>query len=360
MKQKTQGVKMKIAIRILVIMAVFLLGVDSTFAGGGTRNGTAGATELLIPVGTRGISLAGSSIANETGLDALYWNPAGVAVMNNSVTASFSHMNYIADIGVEYGAVAVNFENFGVVALDLKALNVGSIEVTTNEQPDGTGQTFTPQFITAGATYARQLTDRISIGLTFNYISETIAQVSATGFGFNAGVRYSNLADIDGFDFGIVIKNIGPQMTFNGPGLLVTASPTGSSSTPTDAFNRPQSFYSVNAAAFDLPSSFDIGLSYAPKIDAVNSVKVSGVFENNNYSGDLYDLGAEYGYNNMFFVRVGYSISPKNQDPNYIYGFTAGAGVNYNLGGVDARIDYAYRSTKYFQGNNVFEISLGF
>ena len=351
---------MKILIRLLVIIAVFLLGVDSTFAGGGTRNGTDGATELLIPVGTRGISLAGSSIATETGLGALYWNPAGVSVMNNSVTAEFSHMNYIADIGVEYGAVGVKLENFGVIALDLKALNVGNINVTTVDQPDGTGQTYSPQFLTFGATYSRELTDRIAVGLTFNYISETIAQVSATGFAFNVGIRYSDFVDVKGLDIGIVVKNVGPQMAFTGPGLLVTASPTGSISSPSTAFDRGPTQYSVNAASFDLPSSFDVGVGYSPYIDEMNSIKISGVYENNNYSGDVYNLGAEYGYNKMFFVRVGYSMSPKNQDPNYIYGFTAGAGVDYNLGGIEARIDYAYRAVKYFTGNNVFTISLGF
>ena len=40
----------------------------------------------------------------------------------------------------------------------------------------------------------------------------------------------------------------------------------------------------------------------------------------------------------MFFARVGYTISPKDQDANYIYGFTAGAGINYDLGGVALKL----------------------
>jgi hypothetical protein len=360
MKKENQGVKMKTLKRILVVLTVILLGVNSAFAGGGTRNGTGGATELIIPIGAQGIALSGSNIATTNGLDALYWNPAGIASMANSVTAEFSHMNYIADIGVEYGAVGINFEGFGIIALDVKSLNIGNIPVTTNDQPDGTGQTFTPQFLVAGATYAKQLTDRISIGLTFHYISETIAQVSASGFAVNAGVQYRDMGDISGLNFGLVIKNIGPQMSFGGPGLLVSASPVGSESTRSDAFLRAPNFYSINASAFDLPSSIDIGLGYALNFDDVNALQLSGTFENNNFSGDLYDVGAEYGYNKMFFARAGYSISPKNQDENYIYGFTAGAGISYDLGGIDLKVDYAYRSVKYFDANHVFEISLGF
>ncbi len=350
---------MKIAIKFLVILAVFLFGIDSAFAGGGSRNGTGGATELLIPVGASSIALSGANISSISGIDALYWNPAGVAYMTNSATAVFSHMNYIADIGVEYGAVSANFEGFGIVSLGIKSLNIGSIPITTNEQPDGTGQTYSPEFLVAGATYSKELTDRIAIGLTLNYISETISQVSASGFAFNAGLQYKNLGDINGLSFGLVIKNIGPQMTYSGPGLLIKAQANGTTSDPTQKLLY-SNFYSINAAAFDLPSSFEMGFGYNPVIDESNIVKVSLDYQNNNFSGDVYNVGAEYGYNKTFFLRAGYSYSPKNQDPNYIYGFSAGAGIAYNLGTIDLHVDYAYRTTKYFNGNHIFSIALGF
>ena len=351
---------MKLTIRILVIIAVFLIGIDSAYAGGGTRNGTGGATELLIPVGARGIALSGSNIATTTGLEALFWNPAGVAYMNNSAQATFSHMSYIADIGVEYGAVAANFEGFGVVSLAIKSLSIGSIPITTNEQPDGTGQTYTPQFLVGGVSYSRELTDRIAIGLTFNYISETIAQVSASGIAFDAGLQYANLGDVQGLNFGLTINNIGPSMKFAGPGMLVQASPTGSTSDPTMAYQRPPSYYSVNSAAFDLPSSFQIGFGYKPQIDQDNMVNITANYQNNNFSGDVYNVGAEYGFMKTFFVRVGYGYSPKNQDPDYIYGLTAGAGIDYNLGGITLGLDYAYRSVKYFSANHTIALTLGF
>jgi len=351
---------MKIAIKILVIAAISLLGFNSAIAGGGTRNGTGGATELLIPVGASSIALSGANISTISGIDALYWNPAGASHMSNSATALFSHMNYIADIGIEYGAVSANFSGFGVVSLSLKSLSVGSIPITTNEQPDGTGQTYTPQFLVAGATYSRELTDRIAIGLTANFISETIDQVSATGVAFNAGLQYQNLGDINGLSFGLVIKNIGPQMTYSGPGLLVQASPTGSTSDPSVSYNRPPSFYAINSAAFDLPSSFEIGFGYNPQLDETNMLHLSADYQNNNFSGDVYNIGAEYGYNKTFFLRAGYSLSPSNQDPNYIYGLSLGAGISYNLGSVDLHVDYAYRTTKYFNGNHIFSLALGF
>ncbi len=343
---------MKITIKFLIIAAILLLGVNSIYAGGGVRNGTGGATELLIPVGTRGIAMGGANVATATGIEALFWNPAGSAYMSNSATIMFSHMNYIADIGIEYGAASANFEGFGIVSMQIKSLNIGSINVTTNDQPDGTGQTFTPQMLVAGATYSRQLTDRIAIGITANYISETLDLVSASGFAINAGVLYKDLGDISGLSFGLVMKNIGPQMAYSGSGLLVKSAPQG--------YNQPANYYSIDAASFNLPSSFELGFGYTPVLDDMNALNISASFQNNNFSGDIYNVGAEYGYNKMFFIRGGYSMSPSNQDPNYIYGFTAGAGINYDLSGLNLKVDYAFRAVKYFSGNHVFSVSLGF
>ena len=84
----------------------------------------------------------------------------------------FSYMSHIADIGVTYFGVSTNLEGFGTVAVTLKSLAIGNINVTTVDNPDGNGQSFKPTFLTLGLTYSRMLSDRISVGLTMNYISE--------------------------------------------------------------------------------------------------------------------------------------------------------------------------------------------
>lgn len=343
---------MKKLISLFTIIFALLLMLDVAYAGGGNRIGTAGAAELLIPVGPRGIAMGEANVATSYGLESLFWNPAGVAKMNNSSQLIFSHMSYIADIGVEYGAVAANFEGFGALALSIKALSVGDIPVTTTQNPDGTGATFSPQMIVAGLCYSRQLTDNISVGLTSNFISETMGNVSANGVAFDVGVIYDNLVDLEGFSLGVVLKNIGPQMTYDGTGLLVQASVVGD-------LKRPPAYYSVNAAPFELPSNFQLALGYQRDIDKMNALQFSGIYQNNNFSGDEVKLGGEYGYNNMFFVRAGYQLAVQESD-DYIYGFTAGAGINYNIEGFSIKIDYAYRYAQYFDGSNIFALTLGF
>jgi hypothetical protein len=132
-------------------------------------------------------------------------------------------MSYIADIGVEYGAVAANIEGFGVVSFNVKSLAIDDILITTTQDPDGTGATFSPQMLVAGVSYSKLLTDNIAIGVTANYISETLGQVDATGIAFNVGVSYENLGDISGLNFAIAIKNLGGEMQYDGAGLLQEA-----------------------------------------------------------------------------------------------------------------------------------------
>jgi len=343
---------MKNKIKILILILTLFLAVSNIYASGGTRTGTAGAQELIIPVGARGIAMGTGNVADCYGIEALYWNPAGAATLEHSVDLLFSHMSYIANIGVEYGAVATNIEGFGVLSLSLKSLAVGDIPVTTTQTPDGTGATFSPQFIVAGLTYSKLLTERISIGATVNFVSETVDKVSATGISFNAGVLYKDLADITGLNFGVVLSNLGPQMKYSGSGLLQLATVSG--------LNRPPTYNSLDAEPFDLPSSFQLGLAYKPVIDDINSLQFSGTFQNNNFSGDEYKVGAEYGYDNLVFLRGGYSMSPKSQNPDYIFGLTAGLGLKYSFQGVALKIDYAYQAVKYFGGNNIFSLQLGF
>jgi hypothetical protein len=341
---------MKNILKIILALSL-LLAMHNVFAQG-QRTGTSGAAHLLIPVGPRGIAMGEANISTSRGIESLFWNPAGVAKMDGSADLLFSHMSYIADIGVEYGAIAANFEGFGVLSLSLKALSIGDILITTTANPDGTGEVFTPTMVTAGLGFSRQLTESISVGVTANFISERIADVGASGIAFDIGVIYDNLASINGLSMGFVVKNLGPDMQYDGSGLLNQGQ--------LDGVNRPPNFYTITSAPFELPSIFQIALGYRPVLDEINSVQFSGLYQNNNFSGDEYKVGGEYGYNDVFFVRAGYQFAPDLSSEEYIYGLTAGAGINYDVEGFGIKIDYAYRDVEFFEGNHIVALTLGF
>ncbi len=342
--------------RSFIVGALAVLCSLPAFGGNPNRTGTAGGQELLIPVGGRGIGLGGSLLASATGVDALFWNPAGLPRMPGSAEASFSQMSYIADIGVSYGAVGIKAGSLGSIGISLKSISFGDIPVTTAEAPDGTGQTYSPTFVDAGLTYGSMLSDRVSFGVTATLVTEKIMSTSASSIAFSGGVQYSGLG-LPGLSLGVAFKNFGSALSFDGSDLLVTAAADGA--------NRPKSFYKVTVAPAELPTSLELGLSYNVRFDEQNSVLLNGDFANNNYSDDEYRLGAEFTLVNQVYVRGAYSLSPNTTKDiagtsEYQYDYTFGAGFKIDLGGATASVDYGYRHLRTLNSNNVFSITLGF
>lgn len=342
---------------LIVSLTILTLVSVQVFAAAPNRAGTNAAPELTIPVGARYIGMGGASTANVSGLDAIYWNPAGIDRMSYRAGVMFSQMTYIADISLSYVSLAAKFPGVGSVGLSFKSLGMGDIAITTEDQPDGTGAKFSPQFITVGLSYSRALTDRVAVGASVKLISETIDRVSASGIAFDIGVQYQDLGDVKGLSIGVVLKNLGPGMKFDGNGLLRKADPLD--------VERSSSFYKIVAGTDELPSTLDIGLSYKLVLPANNSIDFQTTFVNHNYDDDYANLGAEYSFSNMVFVRGGYAMPLTNREDAtganpHIFGFAVGGGFKYDFGGVTMAIDYAYRDVEYFSGNNVFSIALGF
>lgn len=336
---------------IFVLLVISGLASQALDAGNKSRTGTAGAQELLIPVGARGIAMGNANISVAKGVDAIFWNPAGIARSEVNSELMVSHMSYFGDIDLNYGALSVNAGDFGSLAFSLKTLSFGDIPVTTETYPDGTGELYSPTYVTLGLSYAKMLNDRISVGATFNIISESIMSTSASGFGLNAGVQYSGLI-IPELKLGIALKNVGPSMQYDGSNLLRVATAQGS--------DRPAQYYKVEAAQFDLPSTIEIGLAYEKKFGTMHSISLVTNFQNNNYQADEYKVGAEYGFDNLIFLRGGYISSPNSDVNEYLYDYSFGAGVNYDLGSIIVTIDYAYRHLKFMDANNIFTVKLGF
>lgn len=334
----------------LILMILMFIATGSLFAQA-DRIGTAGATELLIPVGGRGLAMGSANLTNSVGVDAIFWNPANIARTSNSVDVMASHMTYIADIGIQYGAIGVSFEDFGSLAFSIKSLAIGDIIKTTTINPDGTGQTFSPQYTTIGLSYSKMLSDRVSVGANINYVTENIDLVSASGMAFDFGVTYSQLGGIDGFSMAVILKNIGADMKFDGSGLWTQA---------TDAAQRRgEQFYKIDAASFSLPTTLDIGLGYELAIDSQNALNLVGSFQNHNFYTDQYKVGAEYNYDNLLFFRGGYNYTTEYDASEVLYKFSVGFGLNYNLGGVGVMIDYAYLPAEFFDDTHLISLSLG-
>ncbi len=353
---------MKINVKLiafLLLAVAVLFAVSPAEAGSGARRGTASGVELLIPVGSRGTGLGGNVASTIKGIDAIYWNPAGLAASASSAEVMFSHMSYIADINVNYAAASARF-GFGDIGISIKSLDLGDIPVTTEEQTEGTGEQLNPSFVTFGVTYSRQMTDRINFGTTVKIVSEKILRTSASTFAFDFGLQYAT--SLKGLRLGIVLKNLGPNMQFDGSDLEIRVPPEGS-----EPSSRNQNFRAV-AGSFELPSTLELGISYDMTFGESSVLTVGGNFLNHNFGLDQYGVSAEYVLNKMIFLRGGYAVAYdpetsdfQSQSDEYLFGPSFGAGVNMKVGeGMNLSLDYAYRTTDVFDDNQWFSVTLGF
>ncbi len=336
---------------VAFLLLILALGMTSLFAGDASRIGTAAGSELLIPVGARDLAMGGADMANTQGLDAMYWNPAGFANMRFNAGAQFSTMTIFNDISVNYLALGVKAGRFGSIGASIKQFNFGDIPFTTNEDMDGSsGRTFSPTFFVGSLTYSRMLTDAILVGLTGKIISESVPRASANAIAFDIGIQYHGLGQIEGLNMGLVVRNIGTNLEYSGAALLVrSVNDLGVA----DFRNRP-------TASNQLPATVELGLSYNRSINEQNKVIVSGMFQNNNFENDQYKIGAEYTYSELVSLRAGYLYTQKTDAADILYKFTAGLGLHYKLGTTDLTLDYAFRDSQYFDGNNLFSLTVGF
>jgi len=340
-----------------IAIPMVLLGVAGhALAGGLDRLGTSGAQELRIPVGAASIAIGGSAVALGNGLGNVYYNPASLAAVDNA-EAIVSYSTYLADSKVNYGAVSTKVGEAGNVALSLKVLNIGDIIVTTEAAPDGTGEILNPTYSVFGLSYGRRMTDRVLLGITASYISEKVAQTSATGFAADLGVQYDT--GWRGLRFGFAMKNIGPNMNFQGPDFEERFTLPGD-----DPSAQPH-VVRLQAADFELPSYLQIGVSYDLGVAEKQHATVYGTFQGNNFSTDEYRVGAEYLLGEHIALRGGYvgqlALNSSDRQPDYLYSFSYGAGLNFKMGDRPVSFDWAGSHVgQFFSDNQQVSLRIAF
>lgn len=77
-----------------------------------------------------------------------------------------------------------------LLVFSISSLSFGDIEVTTSDQPEGTGGTYSPNFFNIGLGYSYMYANKISVGLLVRGVSEALPDITAFGFSIDAGVQY--------------------------------------------------------------------------------------------------------------------------------------------------------------------------
>ena len=144
-------------LRVLIVLLVFpLLIASEGLAQDVKKVGTSAATFLRIPVGVRGVAMGSAFVAIADDPSAMFWNPAGIARMEN-ISLFVDHSPWLPGLTFNYFGVVLPIQSFGTVGVNVTALTTAEMLVTTIEDPMGDpNNTFTAGSYAIGFSYAPQ------------------------------------------------------------------------------------------------------------------------------------------------------------------------------------------------------------
>jgi hypothetical protein len=324
--------------KIKIIMGVVLTSVILTMPAQATIKKVAqtGLQFLKVDVSARAAAMGGAYIMVGNDATAMFYNPAGIALMKRGLDFYSGMTQWIADINYQSAGLIKNLGNIGTVGASVIYCDYGDdmigTRVATNERGYIKTGTVDIGAYTLGLSYARSLTDKFSVGGQIKFAVQHLGSNAIIEGGKEIENKVSGLA----YDFGTIFY----------PGFYSLR--VGMS------INHFSGQFKYEEEAFQLPLTFKIGA-------AMDVLDLTGEHQNplliaidaihpRDYTERIH-LGGEYVYNNLIAIRAGYKF---NYDEE---GLTAGVGFKFTLRSVDLKLDYAYSAMDIF--DTVSRFSLG-
>lgn len=330
--------------RILSILLVATL--VSSASAEFSKVGSAGAQFLKIGVGSRYQAMGEASVATTNDVYAMFWNPAGLAAIDKS-EIGFTNVNWVLDINLNYVGFAKYFDGIGTFGVAATVLSMDKQEITTFEQQDGTGNFYSASSYAIGVSYARQLTTKFAFGGTVKYVGEKIHLENAQGFGFDFGTMLNT-----GFRtlrMGMSITNMGPEMKFDGPDLGFSYDPQQGQG------NNSSVGASLKTTGYDMPLTFRVGMAYDLAMGSRGNLLLAAELKHPSDNVEQGSMGAEYGFDDRFFLRGGYKLNYEEE------GLSLGGGLKANVTeGTRLLIDYSWQDFGRLEATQRFSVGFSF
>lgn len=337
----------------IIILLIFVT-ASSTFAqlfvSDVSKKGTTAAPFLSIAQGARATAMGSAFVSISDDQSAMFWNPAGLA-KTSGFGIMFDHTKWLADVSYNYLAASFNLGDLGVIGLSFTTSNYGEMNVTTIEEPNGTGETFSARDVSFSLAYAINLTDNFCIGFNPKVVYQSLWKMGATAFALDIGVQYRT--PFEGIILAAAITNFGTKMQLSGNSNLVLVDLD-----LTSGGNNDQIPAYLETAAWSLPLNFRVGLGYTAEFNEQNKLTVAldAMHPSDNY--ECVNVGAEYLFMNLIALRGGYSsLFQKDAED----GLTLGVGVKQEiLGNLGLRFDYAYQDFGRLKDIQKFSVGITF
>jgi len=348
----------------LVLLAALLGGTASGLAAqSGTKQdntayGSTSAEFMLLGAGARGTALGGAYAAIANDASALYYNPAGAALMTRPGLVIGTY-DYVADTRYSWGGVAFPFDGGSkTIGFQIGTFGFKDQPVYTVEDPEGNGATYDVSETFIGATFAQNFSDRFSAGFTGKFISDNLGDAAGRAFAVDFGTNFHAALNGHPVKFSFVLANLGTNISYSGNGLN-TGTPREPLPGEDDVPGIPQPTR-FRTKAFPLPTTFRVGLAYDLLTGSSNRLTFLSDFNQPNNSKAGFSAGAEWSSRNLggssfsAALRGSYSYAAANNqspatlatglsDEENLQGLAAGGGIMYGAGNFNLSVDYAFK-----------------
>ncbi|MCK4421091.1 PorV/PorQ family protein [candidate division WOR-3 bacterium] len=326
--------------RLLIILCLVPLFLFGEFA----KVGIVGAKFLNVGIGTRSMGMAEAFCAVGNNAEAIYWNPAGIA-LSTGTSVFTDRTNLWAGIGVNSVSVTQNLGFAGVFGFFYSGLSSGKWEETTDDQPLGSGIYVEYRAYQSGISYARFLTDRFSFGLNLKMIKEDYPDHprnphDVTGYAVDIGGYYKT--EFRDLTIGLCIQHFGADIT-----------PSG---TYVEYEDRDTTDASREFSTYPLPVTFRGGVAMtvyeAEQLSAILAVDI--IHPSDNL--ERYVVGAEVTILDLLKLRTGYQMGGVDCG---VGAFNFGVGVAQKTEASSFELGYSYSYGGELSSLHRMSISLG-
>lgn len=330
---------------------------------------------LLITPDSRAGGMGDVGVASSTDVNSIHWNPSKLAFADKKMGIGVSYTPWlralVPDINLAYLSGYYKTKKRGTIGASLRYFSLGDITFTDNNG-NTIGQ-FRPNEFAVDVAYAIKLSDNFSAGGAVRFVNSNLTggalvEGSQTKAGRSIAVDVSALYKKDKIKLqdkkataavGLNISNIGNKMSYSDRGgansanfIPINLRLGGSLTVQLDDYNSIAIMADVNKLLVPTPPTYELDTNGAVVYKGGQPVILAGKDPNRGVAEGMfgsfndapggskeelreinYSLGMEYWYNKLFAVRVGYFYEhPTKGNRQY---FTLGAGVKYNVFGLD-------------------------
>lgn len=325
-----------------------------------------GVTSLSIAPDARGAAMGDLGVATDPDANSQYWNPSKYAFAYSQGAVSLSYTPWLRKLVNDiFLANVAGYWKLGssdnqAISASLRYFSLG--EVNSTGPGDAITESLHPYELSIDAGYSRKLSEKFSMGVVFRYIYSDLGFSSSYAGDQTTGAS-AFAADIAGYftsypiigrnecqwSWGWNISNIGTKVNYNNgenPAFLPTNLRLGTT------FTFPLADYHNLALSLDLnkllvparPRESDYSddaegqREYLAALEEwENMSPITGIFKSfsdapGGFKEELreitYSLGAEYSYNQQFFLRAGYYHESQFKGNRQYFGIGAGFALN--------------------------------